>query len=127
MILTIPGHCYSKKNHRPIRRNRRTGKRFLGKSDELTGYESLAVVLVRAQWSPRPPIETEVRVALRVWWWRAHPDALGPAETVYDILEHAGVVRNDRLIVPWGTPAIERIKVSSPAEERVEVELETGE
>ncbi|MFA4944910.1 MAG: hypothetical protein WC789_09450 [Lentisphaeria bacterium] len=122
--LHIPGHCYSKKNHREIHSNRRTGRRFLGKSDRLSAYEEYAVFEIRRQWRGRPTLMGPVRVALKVWWYRAHPDALGPAETVYDVLEHAGVVKNDRQLIPWGTPAVERIKVSSPEDERVEVTVE---
>ena len=41
--FVITGRPVSKKNGRPIRRNRRTGNRFVGNNDKYLGWEPWAV------------------------------------------------------------------------------------
>jgi Holliday junction resolvase RusA-like endonuclease len=114
--LRLSGHVVSKKNSREIHRAGRGGKPFIGKSAGLRAYEASAEYELRRQWN-FPTLTGPVKVQLIVGWWRNHPDALGPAETLYDALEHAEVVNNDRQLVPWGEPAIARVHVSCPEEE----------
>ena len=134
--LSIQGHCPSKKNSRPI--YRKGGKPFLGKGDKLREYEEHAVIQLRAQWK-HEPIDHDVLCALRIYYYAAkalgkRPDAFGPAETVYDVLEAAGVVTNDVHLVPGGAigvadfstlihRAIDRIPVRDRKEQRVEITL----
>jgi hypothetical protein len=104
--LSIPGHCYPLKTHRPIRvvRSRQTGRLIpiVGKSSALRAYEKRATLLLKQQWAGRPPLEGRVPIRLHVMFAGPEPDALGPAETVFDLLQAAGVVGNDRQLVPCG-------------------------
>ena len=125
MRFTIHGHCPSKKNHRPIYRTGGTGKPFLGKSDMLRRYEQQARVQLMIQCRAnglRSPLSGDVRCRLVVYYAGPRPDAFGPAETIYDLLEEGQIVENDRQLIPWGEPAVERVHVSR-ARERVEVYL----
>ncbi len=122
MKITIRGHCYSLKNHRPIFNAGKGGRPFLGKSATLRTYQRAATESLRAAWSPRPPIEGKVQVALVYYYAGKEPDALGFAETIFDCLQAAGIVTDDAQLVPSGCPAISRIHVGT-AEQRVEVEL----
>lgn len=121
MKLTIAGHCYSKKNSRPIFRTG-SGRPFLGKSSQLRRYERGANILLRSAWGPRPPLQGRIEVKLTFYYAGREPDALGPAETVFDALQAAGIVTDDVQLVPSGLPAIARVHVGR-AEERVEIEL----
>lgn len=114
--LQLSGHVVSKKNHREIQRAGRGGRPFIGKSAQLRSYEAAAEYELRSQWK-FATLTGPVKVQLVVYWYRAHPDALGPAETLYDALEHAEIVKNDRQLVPAGDPAIARVKVKGPEQE----------
>ena len=125
MRFTIHGHCPSKKNHRPIHKAGGSGKPFVGKSPALRRYEQQARVQLILQCRAhglRAPMTGPVRCRLIVYYSGPRPDALGPAETIYDLLEAAQVVENDRQLVPWGEPAVELVHVSR-AREMVEVYL----
>jgi Holliday junction resolvase RusA-like endonuclease len=124
MKLIIHGHCLSKKNHRPIFRNP-NGKPFLGKSKKLKIYERQAEAQLRAQrrlHGIQDPLQGDVACRLVVYYSGRRPDAFGPAETIYDLLEAAGVVEDDGQLVPWGEPAIELVHTVR-LQERVEVFL----
>jgi len=145
--LSIQGHCPSKKNSRPI--YRKGGKPFLGKSDRLRDYEEHASIQLRAQWK-HEPIDHDVLCALRIYYYAAkalgkRPDSTGPEETVWDVLETAGVVTNDVHLVPGNAlngvqvlnalyaegdasparmfRAIDRIPVRDRKQQRVEITL----
>lgn len=123
MILTIPGHCYSLKTSRTIFRNKATGRMFPGKRKKLENYERQAVLFLRQAWGRRPPLAGTVLVSMVIYYSGPEPDAFGPAETVFDCLQKAEVVENDRQLVPSGTPAIARVHVCR-AMERVEITLD---
>ena len=162
--LSIQGHCPPKKTSMPIWRERNSdsttgdfpqgravsakefragvehkqGKPSIGKRTVVSDYETSAVIQLRAQWKGKP-IDHDVLCSLCVYYYARkglgrRPDAFGPAETVYDVLEAAGVVTNDVHIVPGGTigvadfstlihRAIDRIPVRDRKEERVEITL----
>ena len=141
--LTIEGRCYSKKNSRDIHTITEGGGRpilgmengrlvtkkpktrsYPGKGEKLKNYEAHATAQARLQWDG-PPLEGPVRITLRIFFSGPTPDAFGPSETVFDVLEAAGVVKNDRQFVVWGMPAIDPIRVT-PGTERVEIDLEKG-
>jgi hypothetical protein len=110
MILTIPGHCYSLKNHRPIMRRGRRGKPFLGKSIALKRYQARAVAALKDAWEPFETITAPVGISIELHYCGQAPDALGPAETIFDCLQLAGVVEDDVLLHPL---AIRRTHVKS--------------
>ena len=125
--FTIPGHVYSLKNHRPIFINRRTGKRFTGKSKQLAEYQAHAVRALTWQAKCNGfPIGLAERVLCRidVLYRGKEPDAFGPAETLYDAIQQAGLVIDDVFLVPWGKPAVSRTHVTSRSEEKAIITLE---
>lgn len=97
-LAKIPGHCYSLKNHRPI--HRAGGRPFLGKSPALRAYQEKAALILRAAWAGRAPLQGEVKIRMSVHYAGPRPDALGPAETIFDCLQAAGVVQDDVQLVP---------------------------
>lgn len=122
--LTVHGRAISKKNSRDTKA--RTGKRgqtllFPGKSDRLKLFEKNATAMLQAQWDDET-ITDYVGIAMTVFYSGPEPDAFGPAETIFDCLEYARVVKNDRLLVPWGEPAIQRVRVEAGTE-RTEITL----
>lgn len=123
--LKIPGHCPSKKNHYrvvPCRKAPFTGAFRLVKDDMVTTYEKKAILLLRSQWSG-PPLAELTDIDIKVDFYGNEPDDVGVAETIYDALQAAGVVANDRLLRLCGNPAIGRHKVPRRAEEGVEITL----
>lgn len=126
--LRIPGHCPSKKNHYrvvPCRKFPVTGAYRLAKDDAVTTYEKKAILLLRSQWSG-PPLAELTDIGIAVDFYRNEPDDVGVAETIYDALQAAGVVANDRLLRLCGNPAIRRHKVPRRADEGVAIALRWG-
>lgn len=122
MNIVIPGHCYSLKTSRTIFRSPR-GRLFPGKSTKLKTYQEKAEFLMRLAWGKKTTLTDEfVGVTLRFYYSGPTPDALGPAETIFDCLQNAGVVENDRQLTPAGYPAILRFRVPKK-QERVEIEI----
>jgi hypothetical protein len=110
--LNIPGHCYSKKNSRNIFQTA-DGRMFPGKSKQLSGYEKRSAAALRAAWN-RPPLAGDVYISLAYGYAGPRPDALGFAETVFDVIQAAGIVANDAQLVPAGLPeAISRRHVAT--------------
>ena len=119
-ILTVKGHCYSKKNHRPIFRAGRRGRPFLGKTNTLKQYENVALLQIKAQWGSWPALSSWVEVVLVIRFAGPTPDAFGPSETIFDCLQAAGVVKNDSLLCPQAVIR-ERVK---KGQEEVEIRLD---
>jgi hypothetical protein len=88
----------------------------------VTTYENKAILLLRSQWSG-PPLAERVRICIDVDFYKNEPDDVGVAETIYDALQAAGVVVNDRLLCLAGDPAIGRHKVPRRADEGVNIAL----
>jgi Holliday junction resolvase RusA-like endonuclease len=95
--LTIIGHLPSMKNSRKI--HHRRGKRFIAKSDEAICYVDSFIAQVPLQLrrlalgSEKTPLRANVSV-----YYRSHRSDLDTA-LVYDCLQKAGVIANDRYIV----------------------------
>ncbi len=136
--LTITGHCYSLKTSQEIHRRggrmvntikdgklarkMKGGRPSIGKRKNLKKYMETAILELKARWSPRETIKTQALIEMVVFFAGPEPDSWGPAETVSDLLEAAGVIENDRLLTPAGSPAIKRIRVPK-CDERVELKL----
>lgn len=96
--MIVSGHVPSLKNSRPIRRNRKTGKPFSARSDEAQRYID--------DFCLRVPFEYRnlglggrkalLRSIVTVFYssWRSDVDLA----IIYDCLQHAGIVTNDRWI-----------------------------
>ena len=97
--LTILGHLPSMKNGRAIFRNRMTGKPFSAKSNEARAYAGSFVLQVPAECkrlalgSEKTPLRAIVSV-----WYRSNRSDLDTA-LVYDCLQAAGVISNDRYVL----------------------------
>ena len=64
-IFDVPVLVRSKKNHRPIYINRKTGKPFLGKGDALQDFEETCAILLNIQKNKlgiREPLKGSLRV-----------------------------------------------------------------
>lgn len=122
VLLVVRGHCYSKKNSRPI--FKRGSRLFPGKSEQLERYERTAAVDLRRQWGIRRTLKGSAFVRLTYYYRGQTPDALGFAETIFDAIEAAGIVEDDVQLVPVGSPAISRIHAVHKDGERVEIEIE---
>lgn len=104
--MFIPGRPYTKKNS-----GRYVGKgRFLP-SKAYSEYERAVVPIMRKwakEWRLEKPIDYPIEVTAvytmlnRVGW----PDLVGLLQATGDLLEAAGIIENDRLIVSWGNSHI---------------------
>jgi len=114
--VKVPKHVV-KKNRRPIMSNRRTGRRFLGKSIELVGAERLLINAFRTQMIRNPEFKmiTEPIWCVFLFYFPAEdfvvkngkrkgklsgrlPDLSNLLELPQDALQSAGVIENDGLI-----------------------------
>lgn len=117
--LVIQGHCPSKKTSQAILMNKATGKRFISKPQRARDYEEPAVAQLHDQWKVhgrrRPALCHDVLCSLKVYYYAAkglgrRADAHGPGETIYDVLQAAGVITNDVHLVPGGVVDPETMK-----------------
>lgn len=107
--MFIPGRPYTKKNS-----GRYVGKgRFLP-SKAYSEYERAVVPIMRKwakEWRLEKPIDYPIEVTAvytmlnRVGW----PDLVGLLQATGDLLEAAGIIENDRLIVSWGNSHIHAV------------------
>lgn len=98
--MTISGAPVTKKNHSRIVRNRRTGQLLVIPSEAYERWAAHAELQVRASWR-RPPLG--VPCALEATFYRARlvGDLGNYLAGLCDLLERAGAVQNDRLIVSF--------------------------
>ena len=120
VAFVILGQVPSLKNSRPIRRNRKTGKPFSARSDEAQRYIAdfgLSVPLEYRNIGLGGPNKALLRAIVTVFYssWRSDLDLA----IVYDCLQHAGIVSNDR----WIREKHEYAEVD-PNNPRVEIVLE---
>jgi nucleotide-binding universal stress UspA family protein len=118
-LLKAPGHVPSKKNHYSAGKSH-DGVPHLYKTTHAA--EDRLCLFFRNGWR-RPAITTTAWVSMTVYYHVNQPDDVGVAETVYDALQRAGVVENDRLLRLAGSPAVVLIKVARKAEEQVVVRI----
>lgn len=97
----LPFASVSKKNSRPIFKNKKTGRPFLGKSKRLEQFEESALLFLTTQKNAqglKEPIS--VPCCLRATFWfkdKRMRDADNQLNTIKDSLQAAGVIKNDYL------------------------------
>jgi len=97
--FTITGDPVTKKNHRPIWRNRRTGVPMLGKSSKLASAEEIAHIEIRNQRTVVGRICSPVAVQFLFYRkTRRRCDLSNLYELPQDALVSAGVIEDDVLI-----------------------------
>ena len=101
----------SKKNNRPIHKNMRTGKVFLGKGRHLQDAERIMVMHIERAKSAYPPgpIVEDVHCCFRFYFndyytkeverRKNMPDLSNLFELPQDVLQKCGVIKNDSQIV----------------------------
>lgn len=90
-----------KKNRRPIFKNKKTGKSFLGKSENLLNYENDAAILLHIQ-KPHgfKTIEYPIEVSLRFFYSdKRKADLDNLISTALDCLQKAKVIKNDSQVL----------------------------
>lgn len=122
--LTIPGRPITKKNSLKIIINRRTMRPMVVPSEAYKAYEAASLWHLK-QYRIKT-ITYPVNVCARYWMpnRRSKPDLLGLQQATADILEAAGIVENDVLIVSWDGSRVMGIDRESP---RVEIEITQAE
>ena len=96
--FTIPGQLPSMKNRRRQLKNRKTGKRFSAKSEEAVKYKEDFILAVPMECrnlrlgGPATPLRAIVTVFYSSW--RSDLDC----GLIYDALQAAGVIANDRFV-----------------------------
>jgi Holliday junction resolvase RusA-like endonuclease len=109
--LRVQSHVI-KKNRREIMLNRRTGRRFLGKSKELLSSEKIltdALFVLARQMSLKTPITQDVHVVFKFYFSDFYtkegkrrknlPDLTNLIQLPEDCLQSAGIIENDSQIV----------------------------
>lgn len=104
--FTIPLTPRIKKNSRPIFKNKKTGKHFLGKSTGLQEYEENCTIILQAQKNSkgiREPLQGKLRAFFQFEFGgccRADFDNL--IGTASDVLQRSGIIANDKQIKKGG-------------------------
>lgn len=118
---TLFGRPITKKNHQEIRsiKAKDGGRRpSIGQSKKYIQYESDCIWQMR---KPRKPIEGRLWVVCRYWMpTAAEPDLTNLLAASHDILEKAGVIKNDKLIKSVDKS---RVKGKDAKNPRVEIEI----
>lgn len=123
--LTIPGRPISKKNHQQIVYV--NGKPVIIQSKYWAQYERFCCGTKRkpgwlAQWGN---IQFDKPVTLTCHYWlpdrRSRPDLGNLLAGTCDLLEAAGILKNDRLVVKFGDSCIMGIDANNP---RVDITIE---
>ena len=98
--LTIPGRTITKKTHQQIVRIGRMNKIIPG--DGYVVYENFCADFMRPAWveKSKAPMNFGIGVRLKIFLenWASLPDHTGVMQSVGDILEHHGVIDNDKWI-----------------------------
>lgn len=121
--ITIPGRAYTKKNSQKICRNPATGVYFITQSDRYQRYEEECLWRLKSYRGPK--FTSNVRVTCVYWMpsYQSWPDLMGLYQATADILQKAGIIKNDRDIVSMDGSRIAGIDSGNP---RVEIEIEGG-
>jgi Holliday junction resolvase RusA-like endonuclease len=114
----IVGPPVSGKNHMQIRKNRKTGGRFIAKSDAAAAWIVQAAGQLTEQRlrSRVPTFRESVRVTCDVYQTAETPDLDNVLTACGDAMQKAGVVEDDALIHEWCAR-----KFVVPADPRVEI------
>ena len=97
-LLTIKGQLVSMKNRRRILKNSRTGKPLSAKSDEAVKYMADFILQVPPEYRSLKlgAVDKPLRATITVWYTTMRPDL--DTALVWDCLQAAGVIANDRYI-----------------------------
>lgn len=97
--FTIFGQLVSMKNRRRILRNRRTGKPFSAKSEDACKYMEDFILQVPLPYRSLRlgAVDKLLRATVTVWYTTMRPDL--DTALVWDCLQAAGVISNDRYII----------------------------
>lgn len=108
--MEVASHI-SKKNSRPILKNRKTGRMFIGKSGRLNQAENLMLLILRSQRNSQKiteSIKSDVSLVCRFYFNDYYakaghrrknlPDLSNLYEIVQDQLQKAEIIENDTLI-----------------------------
>ncbi|MBW2084462.1 MAG: RusA family crossover junction endodeoxyribonuclease [Deltaproteobacteria bacterium] len=117
--ITLPGRPMSKKNHQQIWRNRKTGKPFVVQSEQYQNYETECLWHLKKY---RGPCFTgPVRLKCEYWMpTRQKPDLVGLIQATQDILQKAGIIRDDQDVMRLDGSKIVGVDRENP---RVEIEI----
>lgn len=94
LSMTVNGQLPSLKNRRRVFRNRKTGAPIIAKSQEAMDYETRFLRAVPE--SAKVGYEGPVSVKVRVWYQSRRSDL--STELLFDLLQKAGVIANDRQV-----------------------------
>jgi Holliday junction resolvase RusA-like endonuclease len=102
----LPLRPKTKKNSRPIFKNKKTGKHFLGKSEKLRAYEKEAKKLLIAELEKMGegfPLTCKVKTRYRFDYVGGLPkvqiaDICNLVTMMNDLIQDAGIIENDRQI-----------------------------
>jgi len=98
----IPVRPTTKKNGRPIFKNKKTGKHFLGKTKAKREYEEGAIKILKGQLAEsglKEPLTGRIRATLYFDFTRVcMADMDNLMNMAYDCAEKAGILSNDRLV-----------------------------
>ena len=115
--LTLPGRPITKKNHQQIIKR---GKRhMIVQSEVYQQYEQECLWRLKAYKGPRFDPGVKVRLTARYWMpnRRSWPDLLGLLQATCDILESAGIIKNDRDVVSLDGSRIMGVDKENPRAE----------
>lgn len=98
----INGRARAKKNGKRILQNRKTGKRFIGSSEEYQRWAIFAGLFIRRS-ATEPTIDYPVNLKLVCHYVNhAHEQDLeNIISSVSDVLEDNGVIKNDKLFYSY--------------------------
>lgn len=97
----LPIHIVVKKNNRPIFKNKKTGKIFLGKNNDQSSFERDAIFILNAQRNCHgisKPLSGNLRLNyLRLEFVKSQRADLDNILTsVFDAIQGAGIINNDK-------------------------------
>lgn len=99
ICFTIPLPPRTKKNHQVIKKNRKTGARYIGQSDAYTQYEKDCMWFIPAR--AKQNVQTPVNIKALFYVERnAKVDITNLNSALHDILVSAGVLKDDSSLHP---------------------------
>ncbi len=118
MRLVIETAPRTKKNHGRIMRMGRFNK--VMPSEAFMAFQGVAVLQLQRAWVGHAPISVPVNVRARFYRDALRGDAVGYYQALADVLQKAGVVSDDKVIVAWDGSRLDK----DAARPRIELEIE---
>lgn len=115
--IVLKGRPITKKNSQQISINRRTGRRFVRPSKAYTEYEEACLWQLKTYRGPKFTGPVEVKALYYMPNRRSWPDLIGLLQATSDILESAGIIQDDKLIVSYDGSRIVGIDKQNPRAE----------